>query len=153
MNVLKRTTLAAASLAALGGFALAPSASAAPAPTGSVSSADSAQVAADAAPEAKLGAKAKCGGNMVVTAVKYSPSKSNCNVAGHKGFKLGIKFTSTDSYSAVQLKGYDKNGKAYWKKCGAGNGKCTVNWGNMLGKPEVRGWNAVRPATVYWQHA
>ncbi|UGY92806.1 hypothetical protein [Streptomyces gobiensis] len=144
MKASKRIAMALTTATVFGGLALAPAASADnTAPRAQPSTQTHSQT---------VTSKGRCGGHLVATAVKYSYSTSSCSVAGHAGYKLGIKWTATDRYTALQVRGYGKNGKAKWYNCGSGGGKCTVPWGNRLGKPKVRGWNAVRPATVYFSH-
>ncbi|QIY76459.1 hypothetical protein HEP84_54150 [Streptomyces sp. RLB1-33] len=94
--------------------------------------------------------RSSCGGNVVVTPVKYTYGTASCSVWGSPGLKITYHWTTGDGYAAMQAYGMDAAGTGHWYNCGSGGGSCTVPWGNEIARPRVRGWDAVRAATIYF---
>ncbi|MFE1764919.1 hypothetical protein ACFW81_11980 [Streptomyces angustmyceticus] len=79
------------------------------------------------------------------------PSKSNCNVMGSNGTKIGYSWHADKGKPCVRVLGFTASGKKKWYGAGCGTWGHIKNvpWGNMAGKPaiEVKGLGLVD-----WNH-
>lgn len=93
-----------------------------------------------------------CGGNMPAQAW-WSTSVANCSHWGRPGAKITYSWHSLkgDQYNAVQVRGFDSQGRSTWYGCGwASTGKCTVSWGNYIATPQARAMNKVHADHIYY---